>query len=160
VDSAIRRFVVGLNLDDSIEPGLKKAAARARLIPLQILPLLIATGAGFYWGGGATAAAIATCGILSLLAFYLLTKAALASTQRQLIDKLDASSSQLHELLTRHVTEDVESAFGHFMGLLTPAAETTQKREKELESQTHSLADLGKRFDHLQQRLHSLPARC
>jgi small GTP-binding protein len=153
VDSAIRRFVVGLDLDQSIEPGLKKAAARARVVPRLIAPVLIGTGIAFYFGGWISAAAVALGGLLSLLAFYLLTKAALNATRRELIDKLDASSTQLHDLLTRHVTDDVLAAFDQFLGLLTPAGKATAEREQALEQHSTALDALEARFASLHQAL-------
>lgn len=153
IDSAIRRFVVGLNLDESIEPGLKKAASRARVIPRLIAPILVGTGAAFYFGGTISATAVVISGLLGLLAFYLLTKNALNTTKRELIDKLDSSSSNLHDLLTRHVTEDVESAFTKFVSVLVPAGKSTVEREKSLEQHTQTLAQLTTRFDSLHEAL-------
>jgi small GTP-binding protein len=153
IDSAIRRFVVELNLDESIEPGLRKAASRARVIPRLIAPILIGTGAAFYFGGGTSAAAVVASGLLGLLAFYLLTKNALTSTRRELIDKLDSSSSNLHQLLTRHVSEDVEAAFTQFLNLLLPAGQSTSEREKTLAQHLLTLAELKTRFATLHQAL-------
>ena len=153
VDSAIRRFVVGLDLDQSIEPGLKKAAARARVVPRLVAPVLIATALAFWFMGGISAAAVAGAGLLCLLAFYLMTKAALNATRRDLIDKLDASSTQLHDLLSKHVTEEVETAFGKFQDLLLPAGKATAEREQNLEHHTASLAELEARFETLHKSL-------
>ncbi len=146
VDSAIRRFVVGLDLDQTIEPGLKRAERRARIVPRLPLPVVLGAGAAFYFDGWKSAAAVAIAGLLGVLAFYLLTKVALASTRRQLIEKLEASSSRLHDLLTAHVTEDVEAAFAPFTSLLEPAVEITRTREKTLEERATSLAALESRF--------------
>jgi small GTP-binding protein len=153
IDSAIRRFVVSLNLDQSIEPGLKKAASRARVIPRLIAPIIVGAGIAFYFGAWVSAAAVVTAGLLGLLAFYLLTKTALNTTRRELIDKLDSSSSNLHELLTRHVTEDVEAAFNQFLDLLVPAGKSTSEREKTLAQHARALADLEERFDQLHHAL-------
>lgn len=153
VDSAIRRFVVGLDLDQSIEPGLKKAAARAQVVPRLVAPVLIATALAFWFMGGISAAAVAGAGLLCLLAFYLMTKAALNATRRDLIDKLDASSTQLHDLLSKHVTEEVETAFGKFQDLLLPAGKATAEREQNLDHHTASLAELEARFETLHKSL-------
>jgi len=157
VDSAIRRFVVGLTLDESIEPGLKKAVRRARMVPRLILPILAGSIAAFFYSGLPSALAVAGAGLLCLLSFYLLTKVALSSTQRELIDKLDASSSQLHDLLTQHVTEDTHSAFSRFLELLLPAQKSTSSLEKRLEQQATQLADLGTRFEQIDKTLRTLP---
>jgi small GTP-binding protein len=157
VQSAIRRFVVGLHLDQTIEPGIKKAARNARYIPRLIAPIVIATGATFYFADAVSAAAVAAAGALCLISFYLLTKAALATARRQLIDKLDDSSRHLHELLTNQVTEDVQAAFSHFLDLLVPAKQTTDSREKNLEQQTSALAELDSRFADIEKNLRALP---
>ncbi len=153
VDSAIRRFVVGLNLDESIEPGLQKAARRARMVPRLVLPILLGTAAAFYFGGLTTAAAVAAAGLLCLPAFYILAKTTLNATKRQLIDNLEASSSRLHELLTTHVTEDVEAAFAPFQTLLDPAVQITRTREKNLADRVSSLAVLEQRLAQLHAKL-------
>lgn len=157
VDSAIRRFVVSLTLDESIEPGLKKAVRRARMVPRLVLPILAGSAAAFYFGGLTSALAVAGAGLLCLLSFYLLTKVALATTQRDLIDKLDASSGQLHDLLTQHVTEDTQSAFHRFLTLLEPAQESTSALEKKLEQQATQLSNLGLRFAQIDKSLRTLP---
>jgi small GTP-binding protein len=154
VDSAIRRFVVGLDLDHTIEPGLKKAAARARVVPRLIAPVLIGTALTFWFAGWISAAAVAIGGLLSLLAFYLLTKAALNATRGELIDKLDASSTQLHDLLSKHVTAEVQTAFGQFQDLLIPAGKATAEREQILEQHTAALTELETRFSTLHRNLH------
>lgn len=157
VDSAIRRFVVNLTLDESIEPGLKKAVRRARMVPRLIIPILAGSAAAFYFGGLTSALAVAGAGLLCLLSFYLLTKVALTTTQRELIDKLDASSSQLHDLLTQHVTEETQAAFSRFLAILQPAQQSTSSREKKLEQQATQLADLGQRFEEIDKTLRTLP---
>ena len=153
VDSAIRRFVVGLDLDHTIEPGLKKAVARARVVPRLIAPVLIGTALTFWFTSWISAAAVAIGGLLSLLAFYLLTKATLNATRRELIDKLDASSTQLHDLLSKHVTEEVKTAFGQFQDLLIPAGKATAEREQVLEQHTTALTELETRFRALHRNL-------
>jgi small GTP-binding protein len=157
IDSAIRRFVVSLTLDESIEPGLKKAVRRARMLPRLILPIVAGSAAAFYFGGLPSALAVAAAGLLCLLSFYLLTKVALTTTQRELIDKLDASSSQLRDLLTQHVTAETQSAFTRFLDLLQPAQQSTATLEKSLAQQATQLADLGTRFDQIDHSLRALP---
>jgi hypothetical protein len=157
IDSAIRRFVVSLTLDESIEPGLKKAVRRARMVPRLIFPILAGSAAALYFGGIPPALAVAAAGLLCLLSFYLLTKVALTTTQRELIDKLDASSGQLRDLLTQHVTEETQSAFSRFLDLLQPAQQSTSTLEKSLAQQATQLADLGTRFDQIDHSLRALP---
>jgi small GTP-binding protein len=157
VDSAIRRFVVSLSLDESIEPGLKKAVRRARLVPRLALPIVAATSVTGYFGGIPSALAVASAGLLCLIALYLLTKVALTTTQRELIDKLDASSTQLPDLLTQHVIADTHAAFSRFLDLLLPAQQSTSTLEKRLEKQATELAHLDQRFVNLEQKLRALP---
>jgi hypothetical protein len=122
-------------------------------VPRLIAPVLIGTALTFWFAGWISAAAVAIGGLLSLLAFYLLTKAALNATRRELIDKLDASSTQLHDLLSKHVTEEVQTAFGHFQDLLIPAGKATAEREQVLEQHTAALTELETRFSALHQAL-------
>ncbi len=153
VDGAIRRFVIDLDLDNTIEPGLLRAARRARMVPRLIVPIVLGAFAAFFFDGWKSGAAVAGAGLLCLLAFYILTKVALNNTRRQLIDKLEASSNRLYDLLTAHVTEDVEAAFAPFRKLLEPAAQITRNREKKLEERLASLTGLLSRFETLGARL-------
>lgn len=153
VAGAIRRFVVGLHLDETIEPGFQKAARRARVVPRLTVPLLLGAGAAFYFDGWVSAAAVAGAGLLGVLAFYILTKVALNHTKRLLIEKLEGSANLLHELLTSHIQQDVEAAFKPFEGMLTTAVEITRQREKNLEERIASLAELEAHFQELGRRL-------
>ncbi len=158
VGGAIRRFVIGLHLDETIEPGLRKAARRARMVPRLTAPVIIGAFACFYFDGWRSAAAVTVSGLLCLLAFYILTKVVLNATKRQLIEKLEGSANRLHELLTEHVNQDVEAAFAPFEGLLNTAVEITRAREKNLEDRIASLAELEARFHELNGRLRAAAA--
>ena len=153
VAGAIRRFVVGLHLDETIEPGFQKATRRARVVPRLSVPILLGAGAAFYFEGWVSAAAVAGAGLLGVLAFYILTKVALNNTKRLLIEKLEGSANSLHDLLTNHIQQDVEAAFKPFEGMLATAVEITRQREKNLEERIDTLAKLEAHFQELGRRL-------
>jgi small GTP-binding protein len=153
VDSAIRRFVVDLELDQTVEPGLLKATKRARLVPKLVLPAIAITGIAFYLQGLQAALAAALAGMLSILSLYILTRITLSGTKRQLIDKLEASSPNLHALLSKHVQTDVEAAFTGFAQRLKPAIEHTSERTTELSLQTADLNAIRDRIHKLQDEI-------
>jgi GTPase SAR1 family protein len=158
VDSAIRRFVVELKLDETVEPGMKKAVKRARMVP-RLLPLILVLGGVGWWLQGLFgAAAGAGAGLLLTAAFFLLTRMALGSARRQLIEKLEASSSNLHALLSRHVEEDVQAAFARFESRLKPVLETVRTRQGDLQARRAALDAIEARLNELDESLRRLPA--
>lgn len=155
IDGALRRFVVGLRLDESIEPGFNKAHKRARRIPVMLVPILLVIGLAWWFVGWREAGAAALGGLLLLGALFLLTKATLTATRRELIDKLDVSSSQLHDLLSHQVTEEVEAAFARFSEILNPAREDANSRLERLRERVALLERLGEKLTALEQDLRS-----
>jgi GTPase SAR1 family protein len=157
IDSTIRRFVIGLKLDDSIEPGLKRAQRRARLVPWLIAPTLIAAGVCYFFEGPFTGIAALAAGLLIISFFFMLTKATLSATRSQFIDKLDDSAGTLRTMLGEQVTEDVESAFNRFLNILTPAQEEAAQRITLLSGQMKKLTDLEASLRSIAQNLKPAP---
>ncbi|MCP5556385.1 MAG: dynamin family protein [Verrucomicrobiaceae bacterium] len=153
IDSTIRRFVIGLKLDESIEPGLKRAQGRARLVPWLIAPTLAAIGAGYFFEGPLTASLALIAGLLIIGFFFMLTKATLSATRHQLIDKLDESAGTLRTMLGEQITDDVEAAFNRFLNILNPAQEEVEQRIKLLSGQMKKLTDLEASLRGLEQHL-------
>lgn len=148
IDSTIRRFVLGLKLDEAIEPGLIKARQRARWVPWLILPVLIAVSAAWYFDGPIGAAISAAGGMLLLGFALLITQTALNQTRGQLADHLEISTLKLREMLQAQVQHDVSTLFGRFVPLLEPAQQEAQTHEQRLLSQ-------GERLQALSDSLHA-----
>ncbi len=153
IDSTIRRFVLGLKLDQSIEPGLNKARKRARWVPWLILPVLLGVGAAWFFDGP-TGAAISAGGGMLLVGFALLiTQAALNHTRSHLVDRLETSTTLLHDMLLTQVQSDVEALFRRFVPLLEPAQKASTAREHQLLSHTERLQALSDSFLAFQREL-------
>ena len=131
IDSSLRRFVLGLKLDEDIEPGLERARRTARWIPRLLLPA-IATIAVAAWGDGWMGAGIATAAFaMLLLAIYLLTQIRLNASRNAILDKLEISSATLREMLARQVKGDVTDVFAKFLEVLAPAQATAVQAEQD-----------------------------
>jgi len=131
IDSALRRFVLALRLDEDIEPGLVKARESARWLP-RLAPLVAVgvAGGGFFngWLGAGVCLAI---GLMFLGVFFLITQMRLAGARNAILDKLEESSATLREMLATQLTEEVAHVFERFAELLTPLQCDLQQREQD-----------------------------
>jgi len=131
IDSALRRFVLALRLDEDIEPGLVKARESARWLP-RLAPLVAVgvAGGGFFngWLGAGICLAI---GLMFLGVFFLITQMRLAGARNAILDKLEESSATLREMLATQLTEEVAHVFERFAELLTPLQCDLQQREQD-----------------------------
>lgn len=153
MDSTIRRFVLGLKLDEALEPGLMKARRRARWVPWLLLPVLAAVGAA-WWFDGPLGAGITGGGGLLLLGFaFLVTQAALNHTRSLLMDRLEESTELLRDMLHRQIHSDVESLFTRFLPLLTPARDEAARREQAMNGQTGRIEELARTLQDFEQNL-------
>ena len=152
VDSSLRRFVIGLKLDEDIEPGLESARVTARWLPRLILPVIIGT-ALCGWMDDLVSAAIAFGAGLLLAVVYLLTQIRLAKSRNTILDKLEESSATLREMLAKQVTEDVTHSFTKFLDTLNPAQASAAQLEHEQSTQVERLRQLSDSFDTLDQQI-------
>jgi hypothetical protein len=153
VDSSLRRFVIGLKLDEDIEPGLENARVTARWLPRLVLPVLIGT-ALCGWLDDITSAAIAFgAGLLLLGVVYLLTQIRLGNARNAILDKLEESSATLRVMLSKQVTEDVTHSFTKFLDTLNPAQATAAQVEHEHTTQVERLRQLSDSFDVLDEQI-------
>ncbi len=142
VDSSLRRFVIGLKLDEDIEPGLENARVTARWLPRLILPVIIGT-ALCGWLDDLTSAAIAFgAGLLLLGVVYLLTQIRLANARNAILDKLEESSATLRVMLSKQVLDT-----------LNPAQATAAQVEHEHTTQVERLRQLADSFSVLDQQI-------
>ncbi|SKA89874.1 50S ribosome-binding GTPase [Prosthecobacter debontii] len=153
IDSTIRRFVLGLKLDEAIEPGLLRARKRARWVPWLILPVITAVAIAWYFDGPIGAAITGAGGLLLLGFALLITQTTLNSTRAQLADRLETSTVKLREMLQTQVHHDVSTLFGRFLPLLEPAKEDAQAREQYLLAQRDRLQTLSESLHAFQHEL-------
>ena len=156
VDSSLRRFVIGLKLDEDIEPGLESARVTARWLTRLIIPIILGT-ALCGWLDDLTSAAIAFgAGLLLLGVVYLLTQIRLANARNSILDKLEESSATLREMLSRQVTEDVTASFTKFLDTLNPAQASAVHLEREQSTHVERLHTLAESFSAIDQQIQGL----
>jgi GTPase SAR1 family protein len=153
VDSSLRRFVIGLKLDEDIEPGIEKARRTACWMRRLALPVLLATGLCGWLDGWEGAGIAAGAGVLLRAVVYLLTQIRLNSARNAILDKLEQSSITLRDMLAKQVTEDVTAIFGKFLGTLDPAQAGAAQLLQEQSSHAARLQQLANSFDALEQQV-------
>ncbi len=156
VDSALRRFVIGLKLDDDIEPGLENARRTARWLPRFILPILVAAGVCWWLDGPLSAGIAAGSGAMLLLVIYLLTQVRLNNARNAILDKLEESSITLREILCKQVTDEVGAMFTKFLEILNPAQANALEVAELQSAQVARLHNLADSFDVLDKQIHTL----
>jgi predicted GTPase len=156
VDSSLRRFVIGLKLDEDIEPGLENARVTARWLPRLVLPVVIATALCGWFDDMISASIAFGAGVLLLAVVYLLTQVRLNNARNAILDKLEESSITLREMLSRQVTEDVTNNFTKFLDTLNPAQASATQVEREQSLQVERLRQLAESFDQLDQQIRTL----
>ena len=156
VDSALRRFVISLQLDEDIEPGLEHARRTARWLPRLILPVIIITALCGWLDGLMSAGIAAGAGILLLAVVYLLTQVRLSNARNAILDKLEQSSVTLREMLSKQVTEDVTHIFAKFLDTLNPAQADAAQVEREQATHVEGLRQLADSFDVIDKQIHAL----
>lgn len=153
IDSSLRKFVIGLELDQCIEPALRTARRRARLLPLGFLLALAATATAWWFGGLIPAVMAAGGGLLALLVAMLYARSGLQRTQREISARLESSGPMLREMLSGQIQDDTETTFARFLTILTPAREEAINREQQLLKQAGQLASLRESFDRIEREL-------
>lgn len=158
VDSALRRFVIGLHLDEDIEPGLLRARRTANWLP-RVAPCVVILVAVAGWLGGLLQAAIVlAAGLMLLAVIFLLTQMRLASARNSILDKLEESSATLREMLDAQVREEVQIAFARFLDLLGPAQTDAIEREQGYGTHVEKLRLLTESLEALEGRVTSSTA--
>lgn len=153
VDSSLRRFVIGLKLDEDIEPGLENARAAARWLPRLVLPVIMGTVLCGWLDDLMSAGIALGAGLLLLGVVYLLTQVRLNNARNAILDKLEESSATLRGTLSKQVTEDVTAAFTKFLDTLNPAQATAAQMEHEQSTQVERLRQLSDSFTVLDQQI-------
>jgi hypothetical protein len=143
IDSTIRRFVLGLKLDEAIEPGLIAARSRARWVPWLAVPTLFGIAAAWYFEGLLGAGITAAAGLLILGAAFLIAQAALNTARRNLFERLEEAVQPLRQMMHEQVKLDVETLFSRFLPVLRPAQEQAMQREQLMHLQTERLQKMA-----------------
>ncbi len=129
-ESAMRRFVLGLKIQETVEPGMMRSRLRARRFPWIVAPFMPATAAVWAilgWQAGLIGAAVT---LLTALMLLVILRAGLRHTLRQLADQFDNARDTLRTILSDQATEETVNAFGIFTRLLQPAREDLQHEEQ------------------------------
>lgn len=153
IDSTLRRFVLGLKIQETLAPGLVRSRKQARLLPWLVLPMLLGSGAAFYWLGWQMGAAVFGSALLLTVLLLLLVRAGLRGTRAKLAKQLDTAREGLREMLRSQVVDETEHAFGLFTRILLPARQALETEEMEGSARTAELQDLRESFVRLKEQM-------
>ncbi len=148
-EGAMRRFVLGLKIQETVEPGMLRSRLRAGRFPWIIAPLLPVTTT--VWALLGWQAGVAALGFTLLLALTLLLilRAGLRHTLQLLGNQFDDARDALRTLLAAQAKEETEGAFNIFARLLEPARDTLQLEESAKRDVTTRLEGVRHSFQKL-----------
>lgn len=161
VESTLRRFVIGLRLDEDVEPALVKARQRARLLPM-FFALTFAITAIVFWfeanrpGGMKWVGVAFGAGLVATGFVWLLARGTLSRARRHLREKLAGASDTLLQMLAAQIQDDTETTFAPFLNVLTPAREEAGLREQALLAQAERVGTLRTSFEALERELQAV----
>jgi ABC-type nitrate/sulfonate/bicarbonate transport system ATPase subunit len=149
VESTLRRFVLGLQINEVLEPGLISSRAQARRLPA-VLGGAAAVALLIGWLLGWQAGCIAAAAVLLLgLGLLLSLRMTLQGTLRQLAGQFDSARSQLKAMLEQQTAEDADSAFAIFSRIIIPERSALNERDEAFRQQLAKLFPLRDSFDQL-----------
>jgi len=151
IDSALRRFVLALELDEDVEPGLLRARQTARWLP-RLVPVVILLTVVTAWLGDwdpIPASIIFGSGLMLLAVVYLLTQMRLAAARNAILDKLEESTATLREMLSEQLKGEVSHAFEKAREILQPLQTAALQTEQDGALRLERLRRLGESFEAL-----------
>ncbi len=149
VESTLRRFVLGIEIEPTVEPGLKSTRALARRFPWIIGALALVSMVLMWfmgWKVGLTGALItlATGG-----GMLLMIRSQLANTLSALLERFEASRAGLRQMLDDQTRQETEHAFGIFSRVFQPY-------RVDMEAETIRLTEQSQHLHALQQSMQKL----
>jgi len=159
VDSALRRFVLALELDEDVEPGLLRARQTARWLPRLAPGVLIMTivtawlGGWKNWDDLLPALIVLGSGLILIGVVYLITQMRLAAARNAILDKLEESTATLREMLSEQLKEEVTHAFTKSRETLEPLQTAALQTEQDGALRLERLRRLGESFEGLEKQV-------
>jgi GTPase SAR1 family protein len=156
VESTLRRFVLSLEINEVLEPGLSKSLEQARRFGLVmgVGTAVVALGAWFYSRvdpqSGWIAAVIAVAAV-ALLALGLLfsIRRTLQVTLKKLESQFVGVRAGLRRMLEAQTAEDADNAFSIFSRILVPERQALEERDGLYQQQLGQLYPLRDSMDQL-----------
>ena len=155
IDSALRRFVLALELDEDVEPGLLRARQTARWLP-RLAPLVLMMTLITAWLGDwdpVPALIMLGSGLMLLAVVYLITQMRLAAARNAILDKLEESTATLREMLAEQLKEEVSHAFAKSRETLEPLQASALQTEQDGAFRLERLRRLGESFEALSRQV-------
>jgi len=155
LESALRRFVLGLHLSETIEPAAAATRASAALTPAILIVLLVLTGVAA-WFFGMQGAAIGLCATALITGVHLLRiRLALSRACMKFEEQMDQARPMLRTLITEQLNEEVQGAYSSFAALTTPEVEAAAINEEQVRASDTQLKALHQSLERLAGQLQS-----
>ncbi len=156
VESGLRRFVQGLKIDETLEPGLVRSRDRARRFPWLVMPLVAATAAAFYFMGWQIGLGCLGATLAITLLLLLAIRVGLRGSLRRLAGQFDDARDSLRQTLDEQTHEETENAFGIFTRILQPARMNIETSVALKQKQAEHLYALRLSFQQISDQLKAL----
>lgn len=149
LESALRRFVLGLHLTETLEPTAASTRISAGRLPVTLLVLMVLTGVAawfFGWQGGAIGLGVSAF-IMGVL--MLRIRVALSRACRKFAAQMDEARPTLRTLITEQLDEEVQSAYGRFSAQTEPEVEAAAVNEVQVRASDSQLKALHQSLERL-----------
>lgn len=153
VDSTIRRFVLGLAIDDSLTAGLQRTKYQAKRLPVVFVVMALIVGVAWWFLGLTIGASALGLALLIGVGLFMQLRRALNQTRGRLAEHFEQSRTQLGAMLSETVSEQADHAFGMFTRVLEPAREDLIKQEERNQEHLGRLFALRESMQKLAQEL-------
>ncbi len=142
IDSAFRRFVLGIRIQETLLPAATASAAQAKSLPMVAGVLSVVSGlVGWFFGWlPGLAAAGMTLAIVGVL--LLRIRLTLRGAVRDLGVQLDQAREILRGMLRDQIAEETQNSYSGFDKILRPAEAQTQAQESGQQSIVSQLTAL------------------
>jgi GTPase Era involved in 16S rRNA processing len=142
VDSTLRRFVLRLQINEVLEPGLVNSRTQAKRFWWIVLGLVLIAGTlGFYLGIKSFWMGLAAV-VLGAVMLLLFLRYTLRRSLMELAGQFDAARSQMKLMLKEQTTQDADTAFGIFTRIIDPERDRLDHSEVSIQQQLAQLFKL------------------
>lgn len=142
VDSTIRRFVLGIQIHETMEEGLVRSRKQAKRFPWIVGAIIVASTVLGVWQGWQFGAigGVGTLIITGLLLFAI--RSSLQKSVHALIERFEAARPVMRDMLGAQAHDETEHAFAIFTRILQPSRDDVDANELKTQDQVEKLLTL------------------
>jgi small GTP-binding protein len=142
IDSALRRFVISLKMNEVLEPAAIESRILAKQVPLLAISGVVISGVISYTVGLLPGAIAATASALLLGLWLLRISGHLSAALCLLEEQFNSARTVLRDTLRDQMAEETQNAYSDFDSRLTQEMDETQQKEDLLREREKQLSAL------------------